>query len=329
MAFNRRLFLGSAAAMPLATLAASGARAADVPAGVQTGMAQFEAVTAQAGGLIRCHRGQDLQWELGKKAAEPLFVGSAVKTFILAEVLRAVEAGTLSEADQWAVNDSVRSLSSPVLINLTGTTTGRSVLEAMIAHSDNTATDIALAKAGPDNVRRLIAQAGATKTLIPHSTRRMVSYFAGAPVGKDLSWDELKKLDTGPQAGPGRPPMNDRETMISSAVDLVNWYQTALAGTYFKNPSTLTEFKRIQNMADAIAMVVPAGIAAYAKGGSIEWEGFRCFALAGQMVSGPHSVTFSFTINWSGPNETVAPIFKGYGDAVRLTLAAAIDSLKA
>ena len=54
----------------------------------------------------------------------------------------------------------------------------------MIAHSDNTATDIALAKVGPAKVRALIAEAGLTATQIPDSTRRLFSYIAGAPEGR-------------------------------------------------------------------------------------------------------------------------------------------------
>jgi beta-lactamase class A len=40
-------------------------------------------------------------------------------------------------------------------------------------------------------------------------------------------------------------------------------------------PETLVEFKRIQAMADAIAQVVPPDTIAYAKGGSIDWDGFQ------------------------------------------------------
>jgi beta-lactamase class A len=78
------------------------------------------------------------------KSARVRFVGSAGKTFILAKFLQDVEEGRLDENELVDVSDDVRSLSSPVLLNLTGQQGGRYVLEAMIAHSDNTATDIAL-----------------------------------------------------------------------------------------------------------------------------------------------------------------------------------------
>ena len=102
-----------------------------------------------------------------------------------------------------------------------------------------------------------------------------------------------------------RPALNDQQTMASTAEDMVRWYQQALRGAFFKKPETLLEFKRIQAMADAIVHVVPPDTIAYAKGGSIEWAGFHCFSLPGQMIVGKVPVTFCFTINWTGPDDGV------------------------
>jgi beta-lactamase class A len=100
-----------------------------------------------------------------------LFIGSAFKTFVLAQFLREMEAGRLSEDTQSTIDGAVRSPVSPVFQNLSGTTTACSVLEAMITHSDNIATDIALAAVGPAQVRALIAEAALGNTQIPESTR--------------------------------------------------------------------------------------------------------------------------------------------------------------
>jgi beta-lactamase class A len=100
---------------------------------------------------------------LGRFAYRPslsLFTASAYKTFVLGQYLRDVEAGLLSEVEQLAIDDSVRTIGSPVFQNLAGGTQARSVLDAMIAHSDNTATDLATEKVGADRVRALIAQLG-------------------------------------------------------------------------------------------------------------------------------------------------------------------------
>jgi beta-lactamase class A len=290
-------------------------------AGVQAAVARF-AVLPSASCLVVAEH-PTAPWRAAHAPAARLFVGSAVKTFILAQYLREVEAGRLTEEQQLAIDDSVRSLSSPVFLDLTGKTAARNVLEAMIAHSDNTATDAALAAAGVDKVRALIAEAGLRATQIPNSTRRLFSYLAGAPEGVDVGWAGMQRLIVAPSSGPSsaattptRPALNDHQTMASTAEDMVRWYQQALRGAYFKKPGTLVEFKRIQAMADAIVHVVPPDTIAYAKGGSIEWAGFHCFCLPGQMIVGKVPVTFCFTINWTGPDDGVAAIFKSYVGAV-------------
>lgn len=105
---------------------------------------------------------------------------------MLGQYLRDVETGLLSEDEQLAIDDSVRMIASPTFFRLADTTAARSVLEAMITHSDNSATDLATGKVGADRVRALIAQAGLRSIRIPDSTRRFFSYILGAPVGVDL-----------------------------------------------------------------------------------------------------------------------------------------------
>jgi hypothetical protein len=80
--------------------------------------------------------------------------------------------------------------------------------------------------------------------------------------------------------------MSAPQRMTGSADDMVRWYAGALAGRWFAQADTLREFRRIHAMADALALVVPAGLAAYGKGGSIDWEGFHALSVPGQMVVG-------------------------------------------
>ncbi len=306
------------AALAVSTFAAPAivSRAAAQSGGqaVQAAVARFAALPS-ASCLVVADR-PSAPWQASHLPAARLFIGSAVKTFILAQYLREVEAGRLSEDQQMKIDDSMRSLSSPVFLNLTGTTPARSVLEAMIAHCDNTATDVALAAADVDKVRALIAEAGLGATQIPNSTRRLFSWLAGAPEGVDVGWEGVQKLVAAPRPGATRPALNGQQTMASTAEDMVRWYRQALKGAYFKKPETLLEFKRIQAMADAIVHVVPPDTIAYAKGGSIEWAGFHCFCLPGQMIVGKVPVTFCFTINWTGPDDGVGAIFKSYVGAV-------------
>jgi beta-lactamase class A len=58
----------------------------------------------------------------------------------------------------------------------------------MIAHSDNTAPDIATEKVGADRLRALIAEAGLSSIRIPESTCLFRSYILGAAAGVDLGW---------------------------------------------------------------------------------------------------------------------------------------------
>jgi beta-lactamase class A len=255
-------------------------------------------------------------WQASHRPGARLFVGSAVKSFILAQYLRDVEAGRLAENTPVTIDDSVRSLSSPVFLELSGRTLAVNVLEAMIAHSDNTATDVAMKAVGADRVRALIAQAGLKQTQIPESTRRLFSYLAGAAEGEDVGWAGMQKLAASSGSAGARPALNDRQTMASTAEDMVAWYRQALAGRLFQQPATLLEFKRIQAMADALVHVVPADTPAWGKGGSIDWQGFHCFCLPGQMIVGKVPVTFCFTINWTGPADGVGAIFQAYKTAI-------------
>jgi beta-lactamase class A len=315
MKLGRRSVLALAASAVVAPTIIERVIARDGGDRVQATVAGFAKLPVTASCLVVAEH-PTTPWQASHDPAARLFVGSAIKTFILAQYLRDVEGGRLSEDQQIPIDDKIRSLSSPVLLNLSGTTSARSVLEAMISHSDNTATDAALALVGAARVRALIAEAGLQATQIPDSTRRLFSYLAGAPEGVDLGWEGAQRMATGALAGPARAPLNDHQTMVSTAEDFVSWYRQALRGAFFRKPETLVEFKRIQSMADAIPEVVPPDTAAYAKGGSIEWQGFHCFCLPGQMIVGKVPISFCFTINWTGPNDGMAAIFQAYKAAV-------------
>ena len=252
-----------------------------------------------------------------------LFVASAIKTFILCQYLRDVESGTLSEDEQLPVNDSVRAAGSPVFVGLTGTTPARSILEAMIAHSDNTATDMALLRVGPDRVRSFIAAQGLGATLIPDSTRRFFSYNVGAPLGVDIGWSGVQEvLASGRALGPPHRPLNDKETLASSADDLVTYYKRALAGKCFTKAATLAEFKRIH----LTNTFFPDDTVGYGKGGSGDWVAdstvvadFHALSYAGQMVVSTTPVTFCFVVNWTSedPKSTSEDLVPAFTDVVK------------
>jgi beta-lactamase class A len=198
----------------------------------------------------------------------------------------------------------------------------------MITHSDNTATDIALLRVGPDRVRSFIAAARLHATLIPDSTRRFFSYNVGAPLGVDIGWSGVQQvLVSGHSLGPPRPPLNDQETLASSADDLVSYYKRALAGRFFTKRATLAEFKRI-HLTNAF---FPDDTVGYAKGGSSDLladsptvADFHALSYAGQMVVKTTPVTFCFVVNWTSvdPNRTSDTLTPAFAEVIHGCLAA-------
>jgi beta-lactamase class A len=252
-----------------------------------------------------------------------LFTASAFKTFVLAQYLRDVEAGKLSEDQELAIDDSVRMLGSPVFLDLAGTTIGRAVLEAMITHSDNTATDLAMLKVGAGAVRALVAKAGLKSIRIPTSTRIFTSYVLGAPAGVDLGWPGIVDAAKKPP-GPLRPLLNPVITLAGNAHDFVSWYEAALNGAFFVKPQTLVEFKRIQAMSEQIVKTVPENTPAWAKGGEVgDLDGFNAKSFAGQMLAQAKiSVTFCFIVNWTSSQNDFPEVEAEFFAAIARILAA-------
>jgi beta-lactamase class A len=87
------------------------AAAPDGPARVRAAVDRFARLPATSSGLVVAEH-PITPWEVAHDPAARLFVGSAIKTFILAQFLRDVEAGRLSEESQLKIDDTVRSLGS-------------------------------------------------------------------------------------------------------------------------------------------------------------------------------------------------------------------------
>jgi beta-lactamase class A len=236
-----------------------------------------------------------------------MFVGSAIKTFILCEALRQADSPNVVQAlkaKQLALDASVWSVDSATFNppNLIGKVSQRTALEAMILHSDNTGTDMSIKDVGPDKVREFIASIGLKNTMIPDSTRSLFGYLLGAKDPKTFSWEELGAAANSPIVN---SPMNKMETMASTADDLVSYYSRALQGEFFKNKETLHEFRRILAGSDAIWLLpVPLGVSAFVKGGSIDVAGFHAVCAPGGMLFDDRWVYFFLAINWYAKAET-------------------------
>jgi beta-lactamase class A len=234
-------------------------------------------------------------------ASKPMFVGSAIKTFILCEALRQADSPTVVQtlkAKQLSLDASVWSVDSATFNppNLIGKVSQRTALEAMILHSDNTATDMSIKQVGPDKVREFIASIGLKNTMIPDSTRSLFGYLLGAKDPKAFSWDDLGSATNSQIVN---SPMNKVETMASTADDFVSYYSRALHGDFFKNKETSNEFRRILASSDAIWLLpLPLGVSAFVKGGSIDVAGFHAVCAPGGMFFDDRWVYFFLAINW-------------------------------
>jgi beta-lactamase class A len=242
-------------------------------------------------------------------ASEKMFVGSAIKTFALCEALRHVDSPNIIEkigtnpahperVVSLPLNESVWNVDSESFNppNLSGKVTERTALEAMICHSDNTATDMIFKHVGPNNIRKFIRSAGLHNTLVPESTRSFFGYLLGAKDYKHYTWNQL----THSSGVFVKPPLNNTQTLASSADDLVSYYSRALRGRFFKHEQTLSLFREILAMGDVIWLLpVPLGVSAFAKGGSIDTPGFHAVCAPGGMLFDDRWVYFSFIINWT------------------------------
>ncbi|HEX4022027.1 MAG TPA: serine hydrolase [Acidobacteriaceae bacterium] len=347
MVHSRRGFLASAAAATVATLplpSASAQSSAQSPAQSPTQshqplspqlapqiLALFKSVPGDV--ALKIHapavNGKP-EFLVASNAAKPMFVGSAIKTFILCESLRQADAPTVVQTlstTPLTLDAGVWSLDSATFNppNLIGQVSQRTALEAMIMHSDNTGTDMSLKHAGPDKVRAFIASAGLHSTRIPDSTRVFFGYLLGAKDYKTFTWEEIGAAANLPIVN---SPMNQVQTLASSADDFVSYYQRALHGSFFQHKQTLNEFRRILTLGDAIWLLpLPLGVTAFVKGGSIDVSGFHALCAPGAMFFDDRWVYFCLTLNWYAKAETDKDTVAAFTAAGSRALAMVKDAL--
>jgi beta-lactamase class A len=265
-----------------------------------------------------------------QNASKVMFVGSAIKTFILCETLRQVDSPNVVQmlkAKQLALDASVWSVDSATFNppNLIGKVSQRTALEAMILHSDNTGTDMCMKDVGPGKVREFIASIGLKNTMVPESTRALFAYLLGAKEPKTFSWEDLGASANSPIVN---SPMNKVQTMTSTPDDLVSYYSRALHGEFFKNKETLNEFRRILASSDAIWLLpLPLGVSAFVKGGSIDVPGFHAVCAPGAMFFDERWVYFCLAYNWYAKAETDRDTASAFAAAGGRALAMVKDAL--
>jgi beta-lactamase class A len=265
-------------------------------------------------------------------SSKQMFVGSAIKTFILCEALRQTDSPQVVQtlkAQQLLLDASVWSLDSATFNppNLIGKVSERTALEAMILHSDNTGTDMCLKYVGPEKVREFVASAGLKSVMVPDSTRSFFGYLLGAKDYKTFSWEQICAAANQSIIN---SPMNKVESLAASADDFVSYYSRALQGQFFQNKETLNEFRRILAGSDAIWLVpLPLGVSAFVKGGSIDVPGYHALCVPGAMLFDGRWVYFCLTINWAAAAETDPNTVGAFAAAASRALALVKESLSA
>lgn len=333
MLHSRRTFLaGTAAALgtaPLSAFASNGAAKDDTsPEAI---LSVFKSLPGDVTVKIHAPAADGKpEFLVESNASKQVFVGSAIKTFILCESLRQVDSPSVVQslkAEQLSLDASVWSLDSATFNppNLIGKVSQRTALEAMIMHSDNTGTDMSIKHAGPDKVREFIASAGLKNTMIPDSTRSLFGYLLNAKDYKNFTWEELGAAANLPIVN---SPLNKVETMASTADDFVSYYSRALHGDFFEHKETLNEFRRILSLGDAIWLLpLPLGVSAFVKGGSVDVPGFHAISAPGAMLFDNRWVYFCLTINWTAPAETDPATVAAFAAAGSKALALAKEAL--
>lgn len=278
------------------------------------------------------------EWMAASVADRELVIASAFKAFVLAEYLRQAEAALDPAAptplavqlveqlqEELVLDEAVFTLGSPIFNppNLTGKVTARTVLQAMIVESDDTAADMALHRVGPGRVRELIASLGLDQTRIPDSTRQFIGYVFGDPDWRNLTWAKLLSLvnDT---PYPPRFALNDEITMASSADDLVAFYTRALTGEIFRYNETRLAFRQLLSLKDEIAQIFPLGVNTFVKGGSLDAFTDHVLSAAGGMYVAQRWVYFAVILNWddaeAGTVASVGPAFTAVMHAAFTTI---------
>jgi hypothetical protein len=237
---------------------------------------------------------------------ESLFCASSFKVFVLAAYLYYAERGELSNqppkgdfpsllaaalAEPLTVSDHTPD--STVFGDVVGKTTASAILAAMIAYSDNTATDIAMKRVGVENVRKFMyetARLHSPAVRIPDSTKAFYEYLSS----------------------PGHHLINNEETMVCTAGAFLNFYlQTIDAKSYFQNEETRRQFMWFLSMSSAIPLGMPTDTVCYMKGGDTDNpdEGEHAVAIAGHVTfpgitrlygNNILPVNFAMLYNWTG-----------------------------
>lgn len=270
--------------------------------------------------------GRHPEFLVAQNAGAHMFIGSSIKAFVLCERMRQLDSPDIVDKltrNQLTLDESIWSADSATFNppHLTGQVSERTAMEAMILHSDNTAADMMLRQTGPEKVRAFLTSAGLGQSAVPDSTRAFFGYLIGAKDPRDFTWPQLQSASAAPIV---KSPLNETQTLASSADDLVSFYSRSVAGEFFAHAETLQQYRNILTLGDVIGFLVPLGVSAFAKGGSIDVEGFHALCAPGAMFFAGRWVYFALILNWTARAEsdpaTVTSALKAMRQALNLVV---------
>jgi beta-lactamase class A len=96
-------------------------------------------------------------------------------------------------------------------------------------------------------------------------------------------------------------------------------YSRALPGEFFRYPETLAAFRTTLALKDEISQILPLGVNAFLKGGSLDAFSDHVLSAAGGMYVAQRWVYFAVILNWTddeaGTVASVGPAFVSVGHA--------------
>lgn len=203
---------------------------------------------------------------------EAFEVGSCFKAIIAAECCRQADAGTIAWNDGLVISAGDRVPGSECLDALPegSVLTLREAVQAMLAVSDNTATDLVIRHIGIDNARALVETCGLQATEIPDSTATVYQQATDTVV----------------------------RACISTMRDLTQFYRAALADNGVLGPIARGQFLEVMRAEDeAQAATWPSGAVCLRKSGSLEPPPIFVQAIAGAFVRPSATTIFAFALN--------------------------------
>lgn len=233
-------------------------------------------------------------------------VGSTFKAFVAAEYARQVAAGAVDPDMRLTIDAEDRVDSSDMTDQLLdgATIPVQEAAEAMIAVSDNTATDLVLRVVGADRVRDLLRELGLRETTIPDSTQSIYARFRREP-----GWRPVACLTT--------------------MEDLTAFY-AATVGERVLGEQATDRFLDLMRQEDILqGNRWPNEVTCYRKSGMLEPPPQLAMGMAGAFVSATGEVTsFAFALNVDFPEDAeiedspLEPMVRTFSEGLRQGLEA-------